>query len=361
MNQSSYQLLPSGGQTVSGATGSPILVVPYMWIGDFVRCHSVVKLLRARWPDRPVDLLTTTLCAPLCDYMPGIRQGIEWNLPRRRLPLGEHRALAERLGQENYGTALVMLRTWKSALAPFLAGIPERTGFIGEARLWLINDLRFGERALPRMIDRCGALALPKGATLPPDWPLPEIVVPRAEVAEWRARRGLASDTSPIVALAPGAVGPGKKWPTENYAKLAKALTQDGATVWILGGPLEKELAGEIIRHAGNRVHDLTGNDLRDAIIALRAVDLAVSNDSGLMHIAAAIGTPTIGIFGPTDPRLWGPLNPLAGVVEPDRDALCPACGKYDCGIIRHRSTSEIPPARVIEVARRHLQSGPRQ
>ena len=66
--------------------GSPIIVVPYMWIGDFVRCHSVVKVLRARWPDRPVDLLTTTLCAPLCDYLPGVRQGIEWNLPRRRLP-----------------------------------------------------------------------------------------------------------------------------------------------------------------------------------------------------------------------------------------------------------------------------------
>ena len=140
-----------------------------------------------------------------------------------------------------------MLRTWKSALAPYLAGIPQRTGFIGELRLGLINDLRFGERALPRMIDRCGALALPKGAALPADWPLPEIVVPDPEVGEWRARRGLTSDASPIVALAPGAVGPGKKWPTENYAELAKALTQDGATVWILGGPLEKELAAQIV------------------------------------------------------------------------------------------------------------------
>src|SRR3954470_8600990 len=260
---------------------TPILIVPYMWIGDFVRCHSVVKVLRARWPDRPVDLLTTTLCAPLVDYLPGIRQGIEWNLPRGSLPLRQYRALAERLAQENYGSALVMLRTWKSALAPFLAGIPERSGFIGEGRLLLINDLRLGERALPRMIDRCGALALPKGAALPAEWPLPEIVVPDTEVAGWRERRGLASDASPIVALAPGAVGPGKRWPMESYAELAKALAQDGATVWILGGPLEKELAAAIIRHAGDRVRDLTGNDLRDAIIALKAADLAVTNASG--------------------------------------------------------------------------------
>lgn len=335
---------------------SPILIVPYMWIGDFVRCHSVVKLLRARWPQRPVDLLSTTLCAPLLDYMPGVRQGVVWNLPRRRLPLGQYRALADRLRQEKYGTALVMLRTWKSALAPYLAGIPERVGFIGEGRLLLLNDLRFGERALPRMIDRCAVLALPKGATIPADWPLPEIVVPEPELVGWRARRGLTSDASPIVALAPGAVGPGKRWPIPYYAELAKELAQDGATVWVLGGPLEKELAAEIIRHAGPRVRDLTGHDLRDAILALKASDLAVSNDSGLMHISAAIGTPTIGIFGPTDPRLWGPLNPLAAAVEPERDVPCPACGKKNCGNVRHRSTSEIPPTRVIEIARRCLQ-----
>jgi len=328
-----------------------------MWIGDFVRCHSVVKLLRARWPQRPVDFLTTTLCKPLLDYMPGVRQGIEWNLPRRSLPLGQYHALANRLRKENYGTALVMLRTWKSALAPFLAGIPERTGFIGEARLLLINDLRFGERALPRMIDRCGALALPKGGPLPSEWPLPEIVVPEAEVLLWRARRGLEGNRRPVVALAPGAVGPGKKWPTENYAELARALARDGANVWILGGPLEKELAAQIVNHAGSGVHDVTGNDLRDAIVALKAADLAVSNDSGLMHIAAAIGTPTIGIFGPTNPRLWGPLNPLAAVVEPERAAPCPACSQRQCENVRHRSTSEIAAERVIDIARGLLRS----
>src|SRR5262245_28795152 len=128
------------------AGGSPILLVPYMWIGDFVRCHSVVRLLRERYPDRPIDVLITTLCAPLLDYMPGVRKGIVWNLPRKRLPLAEYRALAAVLRKENYGSALVMPRTWKSALAPYLAGIPERVGFAGEARFVLLNDLRWGER-----------------------------------------------------------------------------------------------------------------------------------------------------------------------------------------------------------------------
>src|ERR1700709_2043133 len=123
------------------AGGSPILLVPYMWIGDFVRCHSVVKLLRARYPERPVDVLTTTLCAPLLDYMPGVRKGIVVDLPRKRLALSEHKALAERLRAGHYGTSLVMPRTWKSALAPYLAGIPERVGFAGEARFGLLNEI----------------------------------------------------------------------------------------------------------------------------------------------------------------------------------------------------------------------------
>src|SRR5690348_11438227 len=98
----------------------PILLIPYMWIGDFVRCHSVVKILRGRWPDRPIDVLATSLCAPLVDYMPGLRRGVVCDLPRDRLALGAHRALARRLRLEGYATALVMPRTFKSALAPFL-------------------------------------------------------------------------------------------------------------------------------------------------------------------------------------------------------------------------------------------------
>src|SRR5262249_14349960 len=142
------------GRNQGAMSELPILIVPYMWIGDFVRCHTVVTLLRQRFPSRPIDMLTTTMVAPLLDYMPGVRKGVVVDLPRKRIAFSAHRPLARRLRAEGYGQALVMPRTWKSALAPYLAGIPERTGFVGEARFGLINDLRFGERALPRMIDR---------------------------------------------------------------------------------------------------------------------------------------------------------------------------------------------------------------
>jgi len=333
-----------------GTQSSPILVVPYMWIGDFVRCHSVVKLLNARFPDRPVDVLSTTLCAPLTDYMPGLRRAIVVDLPRRRIAVQNQLALARRLKRENYGSALVMPRTWKSALAPFLAAIPERTGFVGEMRFGLLNDLRHGERRLPRMVDRCAALALPPQAELPQAWPLPELKVARAEIENWRRDQGLAIDSRPVMVLAPGAVGPSKRWPASAYTALARRLIAEGFAVWVVGGPEEKSLAAEIIGETAAR--DLTGHDLRNAILALAAAAVAVSNDSGLLHVAAALGTPAIGIFGPTSPWHWAPFNPLAAIIESKSKVECRPCHKPVCRFGHHRCMRDIPPDQVLAAVR---------
>jgi heptosyltransferase-2 len=335
------------------AQESPILLVPYIWIGDFVRCHSVIRLLKARFPNRPVDVLTTTLCAPLLDYMPGVRKGIVWDLPRRRLALKQHWSLATRLATERYGSVLVMPRTWKSALAPSLAGIPERTGFAGEARFGLLNDIRFGEKKLPRMVDRCGALALPKGSALPADWPKPELDVPAQEAAEWRARRRLPYDGRPVVAFAPGAVGPSKRW--TYFPELAQKLTAEGFAVWVLGSPAEAPLSAEIVAAAGPAARDLTSNDLRNAILALKCAGACVSNDSGLVHVAAAMGAPTVGIFGPTSPWHWAPLNPLAAVIETLTDVPCRPCHKPTCRLVHHRCMRDIPAAQVLPAVYRAL------
>jgi heptosyltransferase II len=331
------------------ADESPILIVPYMWIGDFVRCHTVIQLLRARYPERPVDMLSTTLCGPLTDYMPGLRKAVIADLPRGRLALAEQRTLAERLRPEGYGSALVMPRTWKSALAPYFAGIPERTGFAGEARFILLNDIRFGERRLPRMVDRCAALALPKGAELPAQWPAPKLEVKASDIAAWRSRRGLTG-SQPVVALAPGAVGPSKRWPAASYAALARKLTADGLAVWVVGGPDEKALATEIVGSTSAR--DLTGHDLRDAILALAAASAAVSNDSGLLHVAAALGTPSVGIFGPTSPWHWAPLNPLAATIEAATPLPCRPCHKPTCRLGHHRCMVDIGPDTVAAAAK---------
>jgi heptosyltransferase-2 len=341
---------------------APVLIVPYVWIGDFVRVHSVVKLLRAEAPERPVDMVTSSLCRPLADYMPGVRQAVVADLPRRRLGMARQRDLARRLRAAGYGQALVMSRKWKAALAPMLAGIPLRTGFFGEARLGLLNDLRFGERALPRMIDQMGALALPKGAALPAEWPLPELKVPADELVQWRTARGLEAGRRLAVALAPGAVGEGKAWPSGHYAALAKALAKDGMAVWILGGPNEQAIARDIVEAAGAGARDLTGNDLRDAILALAAADVAVTNDSGLMHVSAALGTATVAIFGPTSPWHWKPLNPVAAILEPPGDAALQERARAEGNTaVAHRRTADVAVEAVLSAVRRAVNAAPPQ
>ena len=334
----------------------PILIVPYVWIGDFVRCHSVVKLLRAQDAARPVDIVASTLCAPLADYMPGVRAAIIADLPRRRLGLARQRELAAKLRANMYAQALVMSRKWKAALAPFMAGIPLRTGFAGEARFGLINDIRWGERELPRMIDQMGALALPKGAALPAEWPLPELKVPAREADAWCTRQGLSGDDPPIVTLSPGAVGEGKAWPPGHYAELARALVKDGMSVWVLGGPNEKPIAQQIMSVAGNHVRDLTGDDLRNAILALACADVSVTNDSGLMHVSAAIGTPTVAIFGPTSPWHWKPLNPIAAILEPPGDeAARERARSIGNDAVAHRRTAAVATETVLATVREVL------
>jgi heptosyltransferase II len=325
---------------------SPILLVPYVWIGDFVRCHSVVKLIKSRTPQRPIDVLSSKLCAPLLDYMPGVRKGVVFDIPRGTPALGLNRQLAEILKAEGYGKAIITSRKWKAALAPALAGIPERVGFVGEWRYGLLTDVRYGEKKLPRMIDQCAVLALPRNEQKAAEWPLPELVVPEKEIADWLKRNGLIEEKRQVVALCPGAVGPGKRWPESKYAELARRLAADGIAVWVLGGPGEKEIS-RTISGEGKFARDLTRDDLRNAILALAAGDAAVSNDSGLLHVAAAIGTPAVGLFGPTSPWHWAPLNPIAATIE------APWRGGNEN--VTERTTEDIPVDQVYQAARNAL------
>ena len=329
----------------------PVLIVPYMWIGDFVRGHTVVRVLNQRWPNRPVDLLTTPLCAPLVDYMPGVRSAIVMDLPRSRLAVAKQWALGAELRSRNYGTALVLPRTWKAAIAPALAGIPERVGFFGEARFGLINRMRWGEKALPRFIDKNAALALPDGAALPPEWPVPQLRVPSDEIGRWRQANWLGD--RPAVALGPGSVGASKRW--TYYPEAAKLLAERGLDVWVIGGPGEKAQAQEIVAAGGPRVRDLTGTDLRNGALAMAAASVAISNDSGLMHIAAAIGTPTMGIFGPTSPYLWAPLNGLAATVLTKTKLSCQPCQRTVCTMNDHRCMRDIAASDVADIAQQVL------
>ncbi len=180
---------------------------------------------------------------------------------------------------------------------------------------------------------------------------MPQLVVGADEIAAWRRANNLGDRSA--ITLAPGAVGPSKRW--SYFAEAARMLTESGFDVWVVGGPGEKQIATELAQAGGPRVRDLTGTDLRNAILALAASPLAISNDSGLLHVAAAIGTPAIGIFGPTSPDLWKPLNPIAAVIQSRTDVPCRPCHKPVCRMQHHACMRDIATDEVIDVAQRVL------
>jgi heptosyltransferase-2 len=225
----------------------PILIVPYMWIGDFVRCHSVVRVLNERFPNRPVDMLASKLTAPLTQFMPGVRKAITFDIPRKKAAFSENFALAKLLGQEGYRSALIMPRKWKAAFAPWLAGIPERTGVFGEGRLFLLNDIRWDEKIHKRMIDQSCALALPKNAMLPNKWPLPQLSVSDAQAGEWRGRMNVAKGTRARLRLRPvrsakrsAGRSPITQRPQSNSPK---AVLKSGSSVARTRSRLQKKLS----------------------------------------------------------------------------------------------------------------------
>jgi heptosyltransferase-2 len=215
----------------------------------------------------------------------------------------------------------------------------------------LINRWRWGERRLPRFIDKNAALALPEAAPLPPEWPVPQLRVPKDEVSRWRQARGLGE--GPAIALGPGSVGAAKRW--TYYPEAARLLANQGLDVWVVGGPGEKALASEIAAAGGPKVHDLTGTDLRNGILAMAAASVAITNDSGLMHIAAALDTPTMGILGPTSPYHWAPLNGLAATIQTKTDVPCQPCHRPVCRMKHHRCMRDIAAADVVAIAEQVL------
>ena len=265
--------------------------------------------------------------------------------------MAKQRGLAAELRARGYGTALVLPRTWKAAIAPTLAGIPERVGFFGEARFGLINRMRWGEKALPRFIDKNAALALPDGAPLPPEWPVPQLVVPPEEIARWRQANGLG--TGPAVALAPGSVGASKRW--TYYPEAARLLVERGLDVWVVGGPGEKALAQEIVaaggggprphRHRSAQRHSGDGGGQRRDLQRFRP-DAYRGRDRHADH----------GHFRPHQPLSLGAAERPCRDGAADQTVLsCQPCQRTVCTMNDHRCMRDIPASEVAEIAQRVL------
>jgi heptosyltransferase-2 len=328
-----------------------ILVVGPSWVGDMVMAQSLFKTLKAR-ADCQVDVLAPAWSLPVLARMPEVHRGVVMPLGHGELGLGKRWALGRELAGEGYAQAIILPGSLKSALVPFFARIPQRTAYQGEMRYGLVNDMRPLDRAaLPMTVQRFVALGLPRGTPLPSplplSFPVPRLVADAENQHVLPARFGF-DVARQAIAFMPGAeYGPAKQWPPAHYAALARDLVDRGFQIWVLGSNKDSAVAHVIKCANPAAIFDLTGHtSLGDAIDLLAMAKAAVTNDSGLMHVAAALDVPLVAIFGSSSPEHTPPL--AARVAIESLRLECAPCFERHCPLGHTRCLTDIRPERVF-------------
>lgn len=331
--------------------GSKLLVVGPAWVGDMVMAQSLYRDLAARREDVEIHVIAPGWSLPLVGRMPEVARAIELDVGHGELGFAKRRALGLCLRAERYEQAIVLPRSLKAALVPYFARIPVRTGFRGEWRFGLINDMRKLDRdRLDGTVLRYVALGSAEAGSRP-RVPPPRLTIDADNRRALADRLGLASDR-PAVALLPGAeYGPAKRWPIERYGALAERLVQAGAAVWVLGSAAERPLGEQIRELAPDpNVHNVCGaTTLVDAVDLLGASAVAVSNDSGLMHVAAAVGVHVVAIYGSTSPKFTPPLTDAKTVCY--ENLSCSPCFERHCPLKHLNCLRGISVEAVLEAA----------
>jgi heptosyltransferase II len=327
-----------------------ILIVAPSWVGDAILSEPLVAVLREPLEEPIVDVLAPSWCAPIYRRMRGIRDVIDNPLGHREIGFGKRRALAAALRQRAYTRAFILPNSFKSALIPWMARIPKRIGYVGEMRGMILNDVRrLDRKAYPRLVDRFVALAAQPGELLPTA-SAPVLVPNAANAAETIRTLGLAT-RRPVAIFCPGAeFGPAKRWPIEHFATLGRRLIDSGYAVWLVGSPNDQLAADPLAAMVPEMRNACGRTDLGTAIDLLATARVVISNDSGLMHAAAAVGVPVVALFGSSSPEYTPPLSPLARVAR--IDIACSPCFQRVCPLGHFKCMRELSPNLVYDLAR---------
>lgn len=306
-----------------------VLVAAPSWVGDLVMADTLFKLLKEQAPDTLIDVLAPAWALPVAARMREVADVVELPAGHGELAFGARRRLARKLCRRGYSHAYVLPRSAKAALVPWLARIPRRIGYRGEWRYGLINRMHRLNPAHERLVERYAALAFPPGSALPEVLPRPELHSDPVARAKVLRRLGLEPDATPVV-LCPGAeYGPAKRWPVEHYAELAAGLRAGGRAVWVVGSAREQALGASIAVTAPG-VSNLAGaTTLDEAVDVLAAAAAVVCNDSGLMHVAAALGRPIVALYGSSSPCYTPPAAERVRILY--RALECSPCFAREC------------------------------
>lgn len=309
-----------------------ILVLGPAWVGDMVLAQSLFKTLKAQQPEVIIDVAAPAWTLPLLERMPEINEAIALPFKHGQLALGERIRFGRSLKNKGYTQAILLTNSFKSTVLPFAAGIPRRTGFLGEYRYGLLNDIRpLDKSRLPRTVDRFVTLGLAPNSELPLSIPEPELIANKDSALLALQRLGHAAPKTKVLGLCPGAeYGEAKRWPAEYYAEVANEALKQGWEVWLFGSDKDTPVTTYINQLTGMQCLDLSGKTkLGEAIDIMSLVSAVVSNDSGLMHVAAALGKPLVAIYGSSDPHHTPPMNAKATILYLGLE--CSPCFKREC------------------------------
>ncbi|HRH15337.1 MAG TPA: lipopolysaccharide heptosyltransferase II [Azonexus sp.] len=324
------------------------LIVAPSWIGDTIMAQPLFARLHASHPDLRLDALAPQWVVPVLQRMAEIEEVVASPFGHGQLSLKARWRLARELAARGYDAVYVLPNSLKSALVPFMAGIPRRIGFTGESRFGLINIRHDIDKvALPLMVERFAQLAEPPGAQLPRPISHPKIRSTAADQERTLSELGLERPLR-IAGLCPGAeYGPAKRWPARHFAALARKLAETGYAIWLFGSPKDHAIAEEIAQLAPGVCRNLCGaTSLGQAIDLLALADFVVCNDSGLMHVAAALDRPLVTLYGSSSPGFTPPLSDQADILSLRLD--CSPCFKRDCPLGHLHCLNKLLPEQVF-------------
>jgi len=333
-----------------------ILIVGPAWVGDMVMSQSLFKALKQNNPDCKIDVLAPAWSLPILARMPEVHQGIVLPFNHGELKISERYQFGKRL-RDQYDQAIVLPNSLKSALVPFFANIKQRTGWRGEMRYLLLNDLRVLDKNLyPLMVERFVALAYPKNATLPKTLPRPQLDTTTESLQAVQQKYGLnklvSNEQRKTLVLCPGAeFGNSKQWPEEYYAAVANQKITNGWQVWILGSRNDSKTTEKIfslIEKPNQKfcINLASRTDLVETIDIIALANAVITNDSGLMHIAAAVNTPLVVVYGSTSPEFTPPLSDKVKIAQ--SNISCAPCFKRTCRFGHRKCLVDQPPQHVL-------------
>jgi len=332
-----------------------ILIIAPSWVGDMVMAQSLFIALKQNQPDCEIDVLAPEWSQDLLARMPEVSKTFVMPLTHGEFGLKARFVLGKKLRAEKYDQAIVLPNSWKSALIPFFANIPKRTGFLGEMRYGLLNDARKLDKSVLTMtVQRFVALAaksplapLQKGG----DFTFPVLNVTGLQQKAVIEKFNLHL-FNPILVLCAGAeFGSAKRWTETHFAELASQKMAEGWTCWLIGSEKDKSVTDEINKLTGWQCQDFAGKtNLTEAVDLLSLAHTVVSNDSGLMHVAAALDKKVIALYGSSDPKFTPPLHSNAEIVT--LNLPCSPCFKRDCPLEHRQCLTDILPSQIAELIR---------